>query len=36
LAIEFGIALYGVGYAVLGIAMVSDPASATSPAVQLA
>jgi hypothetical protein len=35
-AIEFGIAVYGVGYAVLGVAMVSDPATRTSHAVQLA
>ena len=35
-AIEIGIALYGVGYAVLGVAMLTDPAARPSPAAQLA
>jgi hypothetical protein len=35
-ALEIGIALYGVGYAVLGVAMLSDPAARPNPAAQLA
>jgi hypothetical protein len=35
-ALEIGIALYGLGYAVLGVAMLTDPAARPSPAAQLA
>jgi hypothetical protein len=35
-ALELGIAFYGLGYAVLGVAMLTDPATRPSPAVQLA
>lgn len=35
-ALEIGIAVYGLGYAVLGVAMLTDPASRPSHAVQLA
>lgn len=35
-ALEIGIAVYGLGNAVLGVAMLTDPAGRPSPAVQLA
>jgi membrane-associated PAP2 superfamily phosphatase len=35
-ALEIGIALYGLGYGVVGIAMVTDPAGRPAPAAQLA
>ena len=35
-ALEIGIALYGLGYAVLGFAMFTDPAAQRSHAAQLA
>jgi hypothetical protein len=34
-ALEIGIALYGLGYAVLGVAMLTDPAARVSHAAQL-